>query len=84
MTQLSLLHKKPTQAQKMLQLLRDRGNYGVKNYEFVTLLNILNYKGRKHELIRDGHNIEVKHTPQYGQGVYTYYLRPEAETSDSY
>lgn len=76
-------HKKPSQAKRMLNLLRQRGGIGVRNYEFVTLLHILNYKGRKHELTRAGWNIEVKYTPQYGEGVYTYKLIPEGVSNDT-
>jgi hypothetical protein len=75
-------HKKPTQAQKMLRLLQDRGRLGVRNYEFVTLLHILNYKGRKHELGKKGYNIEVKYRPDLGEGVYLYTLLAENEAPD--
>lgn len=75
-------HRKPTQAQKMLRLLQERGRAGVKNYEFVTLLHILNYKGRKHELCKRGHDISVSYAPHLGEGVYVYRLAPEREYGD--
>lgn len=75
-------NKKPTQATKMLRLLQDRGPAGVKNYEFVTLLHILNYKGRKHELTKLGYQIDVKYRPDLGEGVYLYVLKSEREYGD--
>lgn len=75
-------NRKPTQGKRMLALLRERGKYGIRNYEFVTLLSVLNYKGRVHELRRDGWDIRINYTPQHGKGVYTYVLMPESQQED--
>ena len=59
-------HKKPTQEQRILQLLREKGNLGVYVYELVTPrpqgLGIAQYNARIYGLREKGHNI-VNKTP---------------------
>jgi hypothetical protein len=73
-----LMERKPSQKQRILNLLKQRGIQGVYNYEFSNMY-ILCHTKRLSELYADGHNI--KKIP-LRKGVYKYVLTPERETVD--
>ena len=75
-----LQHKKPTQVEKILQLLKDRGARGVFNYEMDNDLHIPRYSSRLHELYRLGYDIRKERRKG---GVVRYYLVKEELYGDT-
>jgi len=72
-------HTRPTQKQKILNLLKQRGKNGAYNWEFATELHVLKYTNRLSELYQDGHNI--RRIPE-GNGSNRYILVEEKEHGD--
>lgn len=73
--ELELSEKRQSQKTRILNLLRQRGLEGVKNYE-IRDLGILSHSKRLSELYADGHHIKKEYL---GKGVHNYVLIPEHE-----
>lgn len=67
--------KRPTQEERILQLLRERGTQGVKSWEIPNDLHILQYNARIFGLRNKGHNIVNKND--------TFYLMPNEPYQES-
>jgi len=51
-------HRKPTQEERILSLLKARGDEGLRSWEIVNQMNILQYTARIWGLRDKGHNIK--------------------------
>lgn len=69
-------HKKPTQAQQVLALLRLRGPQGLTALEALERIGCFRLASRVHELVEEGHNIEstMVAAPTTGKRIARYVL----------
>lgn len=77
-TDLFSTNTKPTQAKRLLLLLKDRGLRGATNYELNDTIGF-RYGARIYELRQKGYDIERQHL---GGSKWLFYLKSERELGD--